>query len=280
MQLVESVTQMQGISSQVHALGKRIGMVATSGALHGGHLVMFDQARTASDVVVVIIFLNPRQFGPNEDFARYPRTLENDLKLCEARGVDYVFAPKVEDLFPEGFSTTVIEDRRSSVLCGVSRPQYFKALATLHTLFFNIVRPAVAIYGQKDPQLTAVVRKVNEDLRFGVEIQTSVTVRDSNGLALSARNAFLNDFQRKDALTIPRALQKGQELVDAGITNIDRVLAEVTHHLGSVRRLRTIYVTAVDRDTMEPMRQIVRGRTLVCVAVWCDEVRLLDCLAL
>lgn len=276
MQVHESLFEMQSTAVGWRSQGKLIALVPTSGALHAGHLSLIEMAKERADVVVVSIFVNPKEFGANEDYDRYPRNRAGDIETCEKAGVQAAFFPQAKDMFPSGHSTYVVEEKVSSGMCGISRPHYFRGAATAHVKLINLVRPDMVVMGMKDPQLATVIRKVMDDLHFPVDIALGPTVRGEDGLALDTRNQYLNDFQRSDATTIYKALQKGKELVDRGIRNVDRVLAEVTHHISQVRRLRVIYVVAVDRETMEPLREIEPGKSLIACAVWCDEVRLLD----
>ena len=279
-QVIESIQEMQAAVIRLKTDGRRVAWVPTSGCLHPGHFSLIEAARQQADCVVVSVFLHTRTFGANEDAARYPRTPEADAAACERLGVDILFTPREESLLPEGFSTMVAEDHVSAGLCGVSRPHYLRWAITLHVLLLQLVRPDWIVFGRRDPQLAAVMRKVVRDLFYPVEILCLPIVREADGLPYNARNRFLNDFQRRDAVLIPRALQKGADLVAAGITHVDRIMAEVTHQMAHSRRLRLIYVAVVDPDTMEPLRKIIPGQTLICVAVWCDEVRLLDSILL
>lgn len=276
MQVIESANEMQAKAIGLRTEGKEIGFVPTMGYLHEGHLSLIDLAKERADIVVVSIFVNPTQFGPAEDLDKYPRDLERDLQLCRERGADIVFAPPPSELYPEDYSTYVVEEKLSQPLCGVSRPQFFRGVCTVVAKLFNIVRPDIAIFGQKDAQQAAVVRRMVRDLHFPIEVVVSPTVREDDGLAMSSRNAYLNEFQRRDARRINAALMKGRALYDNGIENVDRIVAEITHEISDVRRLRVIYVQVVDKDTMQPLRRVEKGRTLIAVAVWCDEVRLID----
>jgi pantoate--beta-alanine ligase len=280
MQVIETVNNMQETAVQQRSQGRLIGLVATSGAIHGGHLSLVKQAQEKADLVVVSIFVNPREFGPNEDFERYPRSREKDLAACEAAGVDIVFIPTTKEMYPGGYSSAVTEERLGAGLCGISRPHYFRGACTVYTKLFNIVRPDFLVMGERDAQLVAVIRKLVGDLNFPIDIEVGPVVREEDGLAMNARNQYLTDFQRRDATLIFKALSEGTHLVEKGITNVDRVLAEVIHHISQSRRLRVIHVSAVHPETMEPRRQIERGETLVIAAVWCDEVRLVDCVRL
>lgn len=277
MQIIEAANQMQELSIGLRTEGKLIALVATNGALHPGHGALIARAREQADVVVLSAMVNPKEFGPNEDYQRYPRCSAEDARFAEENGVDILFRPEAKDLFPRGFSCHMEEDAISKTLCGISRPNYFKGVCTLHVLLINLVRPDVILVGWRDAQKAAVLEKLVAECYFPVSVERVATVRESDGLPANARNQYLNDFQRKDAATLPKALLEGKRLVDNGIRNIDRVLAEVTHHLTQVRRLRVIYVAAVHPTTMEPCRYSLEpGKTLVMTAVWCDEIRLID----
>lgn len=277
MHIIEDLNTMQETAMRLRTEGKLIALVSTNGYLHSGHAALIQRAREDADVVVLSAVVNPREFGPNEDFQRYPRSSSGDAIFCEAEGVDILFRPSPKALFPEGFSITVNEESVSAGLCGVSRPHYFKGVCTFHVLLFNLVRPDLLILGRRDAQKCVVLQKLIDELHYPISVAVVETVREHDGLAFNARNNYLNDFQRRDAVVLYRALLEGKKLADQGITNIDRILAEVTHHISQVRRLRVIYVTAVDPDAMVPVRgTILPGRTLVATAVWCDEVRLID----
>lgn len=276
MQIIQSVNEMQSIAVGMRVQGKLIGFVPTMGALHEGHLALVDAAKQQADFVVVSIFVNPTQFGPNEDFDRYPRTLESDLELCRQRGVDAVFTPSREDIYPDGYSTYINEEKLSRNLCGASRPGHFRGVTTVLSILFNIVRPDLATFGQKDAQQVAIVRKMTRDLRIPVEIITVPTLREPDGLAISSRNRYLEPVQREDAVAIYRALQAGKKLVESGVRNVDRVVAEVSYQLSHSRRIRVIYVSIVDPETMENQREITPGHSLLAVAAWMDQVRLID----
>ncbi len=276
MQIIQTITEMQSLAISLRTQGKLISLVPTMGALHEGHLRLIDIARQRADVVIVSIFVNPTQFGPNEDFAKYPRTLETDAAACEKRGADIIFAPKKDDIYPPGYSTYVTEERLSKGLCGISRPGHFRGVSTVVNLLFNITRPDFAVFGQKDAQQVAVIKKMVADLWLPVEIVVAPIVREQDGLAMSSRNQYLSEVQRHDASTIYRALREGKRLVDEGIRSPDRVLAEITHVLSQSRRIRLIYVALVDRETFAPVREIVPGKGLIAVAVWVNDVRLID----
>jgi pantoate--beta-alanine ligase len=226
--------------------------------------------------VVVSIFVNALQFPPNEITANYPRSFEADLALCERCGVQVVFAPKAEEIYPRGFSTYVAEETTSRMLCGPSRPTHFRGVTTLMAKLFNIVQPNFAYFGQKAVQRAAVVRKMVADLHFDVEVVVVPTVREPDGLAAGVRNREFTSNQRQDALAFHRALTRAKEMVDAGLRNPDRLIAEATHILSQHRRIRIIYIAIVDATTMEPARDVVPDKTMLAIAAWVDEIRLID----
>jgi pantoate--beta-alanine ligase len=276
MQIIQTITEMQSTAIGLRTQGKLIGLVPTMGALHEGHLKLIDAAKEKADVVIVSLFVNPTQFGPSEDFSKYPRTLEADIAACEARGADYIFAPKKDDIYPAGYSTYVTEERLSKGLCGISRPGHFRGVTTVVNILFNITRPDVAVFGQKDAQQAAIIQKMVTDLWLPVEVLVVPTVREADGMAMSSRNRYLSEDQRVEARKISQALREGKRLVDEGIRSVDRVLAEVTHILSQSRKLRVIYVAMVDKATMAPVREIEPGKALLAVAVWMGDVRLID----
>ena len=276
MQTIQSVNEMQSHAIGLRSSGRLIGLVPTMGSLHEGHLSLIDIAKEKSDKVIVSIFVNPTQFGPSEDYEKYPRVLEEDIEKCRERGADIVFNPSVDEMYPPGFSTFVTEEQISSGLCGVSRPHHFRGVTTVCLKLFNITRPDLVVLGQKDAQQCAVIRKMVTDLNISAEIVIGPTHRDADGMATSSRNAYLTDSQRQEALCISQSLRTAKNMVDSGTKSVDRIVAEVIHHLSLSRRIRVIYAQVVDRDTMEPAREIIPGQLLLCVGAWADQIRLVD----
>lgn len=276
MQKVESVSEMRRVAAELKQAGRTIALVPTSGALHAGHAALVTLAAAKADVVVVAVFANPLAFGPSENFARYPRSPEADVQWCEERGVGVVFLPAVEEIFPRGYSTYVTEEAVSKPLCGVSRPTHFRGVTTGVAKLLNVVRPDFLVLGQRDAQQVAVVRKMVADLCFGVEVIVAPIVREADGLVVTVRNRELTSGQRQEAAALHAALLRAKEMAAHGVRSPDRVIAEVTHLLGERRRIRVIYVAIVDPQTMEPLREVVPGRTLLAIAAWVDEVRLID----
>lgn len=276
MQKIETVQEMRSVAAQFRQAGRTIALVPTSGALHAGHVSLIELAEQRADVVVVAVFVNPLAFSSSDNIARYPRTPEADLRLCESLQVDAVFMPAVEEMYPKGFSTYVVEETVSKPLCGVSRPTHFRGVTTGTAKLLNIVRPDVLVLGQRDAQLAAVVRKMVDDLHCGVEVVVAPTVREPDGLAVAVRNRDLSPGQRLEAQAINQALVRAKEMVAQGVRSTDRIIAEATHLLGERRQIRVIYVSMVDAVTMEPVCELTPGRTLLAIAVWVNEVRLID----
>src|SRR5258707_11053736 len=226
MHTISSSTEITAISKQARGANKRVGFVPTMGALHAGHISLVRAARAQSDVLIVSIFVNPLQFGPKEDFSKYPRTLERDCGLLTAENVDYVFAPSVEEMYPQGASTWVIVEGITDRLDGRSRPGHFRGVSTVVAKLFHIVQPDLAFFGQKDAAQAAILQKMACDLNFDVRIVVCPTVREPDGLAMSSRNAYLNPAQRQKAAALYRALMRVQALADEGERDSGKLLAE------------------------------------------------------
>lgn len=276
MQKITAVTEMQTLAEDLRSKDQIIALVPTMGALHEGHLSLIRLASEQADTVVVSIFVNPTQFGPSEDYAKYPRDLERDLQLCEQAGADVVFAPSIEEVYPKGYSTYVSEEYVGKPLEGASRPTHFRGVTTIVAKLFNMVRPDVAFFGQKDAQQVAVIRKMVQDLNFTVNIVVGPTLREPEGLAMSSRNRYLSTLQKQDALVIQEALNMAKNMVTQGEYRADRLIAEATHLLSQKRRIRVIYIAVVDRNTMDSVREVHPGQHMMAIAAWVDEVRLID----
>lgn len=276
MQKIETITAMRTAAAKLRASGRRVTLLPTLGALHAGHASLVRLARARGDAVVVSTFVNPLQFGPSEDYAKYPRTPAADVAFAEREGVEVLFTPTAEEMFPKGFSTQLSEDFVSKPLCGVVRTALFRGTLTCWLKLLNIVQPAALLLGEKDAQQVAVVRKVVQDLALPVEILVGPVVRDADGFAVSARNSYLPPAHREEALAVYRALCRAKEMVDSGVKSSDRIVAELTHILAEKRRLRVIYISVVNRETMEAIREVVSGQHLIAISYWVDEVRLTD----
>ena len=252
-----------------------MGFVPTMGALHIGHISLIEAAVECCDYVVVSIFVNPTQFGPGEDFAKYPRPLARDLEICEKHGVHAVFAPTPEEMYSRENLTWVTVEQLTEPLCGRFRPGHFRGVATVCTKLFNIVGPDLAFFGQKDAQQTAVIRRMVADLNMPLEIVVCPTIREPDGLAVSSRNQYLNPQERKDAGVIFRSLQRGVELMRAGETDAARIKEDICAILRQVPALRVEYVSVVDAESLQELDQ-VRGEVLVAVAGRLGSTRLID----
>jgi pantoate--beta-alanine ligase len=276
MQKIETIIAMREAAAELRRAGRKIAFLPTLGALHAGHASLIRLAKEDGRAVVVSAFVNPLQFGASEDYSRYPRTAPADAALAEREGADIIFTPTAEEMFPKGFSSIVQEDLISKPLCGVARPALFRGTLTCWLKLLNIVQPDVLVLGEKDVQQVAVVKKVAADLQLPVTIITGPTVRDADGMAISARNTYLTPSQRDEALAVVRALRKAKEMVESGVKSTDRLVAEATHIVGQKRRLRVIYISVVDRRTMEQLREVSPGECLIAISYWVDEVRLTD----
>jgi pantoate--beta-alanine ligase len=252
-----------------------IGLVPTMGALHAGHEKLIETARRDSGTVVVSMFVNPIQFGPNEDFARYPRTLEQDLEICTRLGVDLVFEPSVREMYPVPQRTFVEVSRVSDHLCGKSRPGHFRGVATVVLKLFEIVRPHCAYFGEKDMQQLAVIRRMVADLNVPVTIIGVPTVRETDGLALSSRNKYLNPEERKAAPLLYRALQEAAARVRAGERDSARARDAALMVLGKSPLIRPEYFEIVDPDELQPVATI-DGPVRIAAAIWIGTTRLID----
>ncbi|ODN30871.1 pantoate--beta-alanine ligase [Fervidobacterium thailandense] len=274
MRLVQTVAEMKSIVRELHNQHKSIGFVPTMGYLHEGHLSLVRRARAENDVVVVSIFVNPTQFGPNEDFERYPRDLERDLRLLEPLGVNYVFHPTVEEMYPKNYSVYVEEISLSRYLCGASRPGHFRGVCTVVTKLFNIVKPTRAYFGQKDAQQFRILKRMVENLNMDVEMVELPIVREPDGLAMSSRNVYLTPEERKEATRLYRALKRAEELIADGEREVSILKAEMMKVLEHPL-LKIDYVEIVDEATLEPVER-VEGRVLIALAVFVGKARLID----
>lgn len=274
MRLVHTVAEMKHISKQLLSSGKTIGFVPTMGYLHEGHLSLVKRARAENDVVVVSIFVNPTQFGPNEDFKEYPRDLERDLRLLEPLGVDYVFYPSVDEMYPPQYSVFVEEILLSRFLCGARRPGHFRGVCTIVAKLFNIVKPTRAYFGQKDAQQFRILKRMVENLNMDVEMIEMPIVREPDGLALSSRNVYLSPEEREVATKLYASLKRAEELYNSGERDASRIkeaMIEVLSH----PLIRVDYVEIVDETTLEPVLRI-EGKVVVAVAAFVGKARLID----
>ncbi|HEY3347509.1 MAG TPA: pantoate--beta-alanine ligase [Nitrospirota bacterium] len=275
MKFIDNIREMAETARKIKSAGKSIGLVPTMGYLHEGHMSLVRRSRRENEVTVLSIFVNPTQFGPNEDLDKYPRDLSGDLARCEAEGVDIVFAPTASAMYPEGYGTFVSVEGVSEGLCGTSRPGHFRGVATVVNKLFNIAMPDKAYFGAKDFQQTAVVRRMASDLNMAVEVIVCPTVREADGLAISSRNSFLSSEERKAALSISRGLKKAGEVYKSGEKDTARLKEAVLQEISGEPILRVDYIECVDPDSIKSVH-IADKTVLIAVAVFAGGTRLID----
>lgn len=275
MRIIESVIEMQQEADAWRREGKRIALVPTMGYLHKGHLSLARGVRDRADVVVMSIFVNPTQFGPSEDFDRYPRDLERDVDLAEGAGVDVIFAPGVREMYPKGYQTYVEVVDVTRPLCGRNRPGHFRGVTTVVSKLFNIVKPHTAIFGEKDFQQLVTIRRMAEDLNMGIEVLGLPTVREADGLAMSSRNKYLTAAQRRSALKLSESLERAQRLLESGERQSERILNEVRSILEESGDIDIDYAELRDPDTLEETARI-EGPVLLALAARLGPTRLID----
>ena len=275
MEIIESVAEMQKRADKLRMEGKKIGFVPTMGFLHEGHLSLLRIAKQHCDELVLSIFVNPAQFGPNEDFDSYPRDLERDLGLARQEGVDCVFVPTDETLYQKNYQSYVELEKLPAHLCGLSRPLFFRGVATVVTQLFNIVKPHVAVFGEKDFQQLAIIRQMVEDLKFDIEVLAGPIVREADGLAMSSRNAYLKPEQREAALSLFKVLAQSQEMVEAGTVESAALVDNARQVFSRYSDIEVDYISVCDPETLDEVVE-VRGRTLMALAVNLKGIRLID----
>lgn len=275
MKVIRNIHQMYQFSRKAGLKGKTIGFVPTMGALHKGHLSLIRQAHQENDIVVVSIFVNPAQFGAKEDFKHYPRPIKKDISLCKEEGVDFIFYPTASRMYPDGFRTYVNVEELSDCLCGESRPGHFKGVATVVTKLFNIVLPDVAYFGQKDAQQAVIIKKMLYDLNMPVKIKVLPTVREKDGLALSSRNVYLNERERKDAVVLFNSLNLARDLINRGVRDTAKIIGLMKQLIYKKKSAKIDYISIVDTDNLKPLKKI-SAKALVALAVWIGKMRLID----
>ena len=279
MKIGVTIAETRATCRAARASGRRLGLVPTMGALHEGHLSLVRVAKATCDAVAVSIFVNPTQFGPNEDLSRYPRPFERDCQLLEKEGIDILFAPRVEEIYPPGAVSWVLVEGLSEKLDGGSRPGHFRGVTTIVAKLFHIVEPNVAFFGQKDAAQLAVIRRMVQDLNFPVEIVACPIVREPDGLAMSSRNAYLNRDERVRARVLQRALQETREQFLAGERSAAKLISIGKEVLAGEPEVRLDYFEIVDPDTLEPIERVSQ-KALVAVAAFVGRTRLIDNLML
>ena len=275
MQVIRSARHMSELSRRFQRQGKRIGVVPTMGALHEGHASLIRVAAGRNDIAIVTIFVNPLQFGPREDFHRYPRTLAKDCRIARAAGADVIFAPTVRQIYPKDFQTDVEAGPLAVRWEGRARPGHFRGVATIVTILFELTRPTNAYVGQKDYQQTLIIQRLVRDLQMPIRVQVLPTVRERDGLAMSSRNAYLTSHERAQATVLSRALRTARARIRAGARRAQPLIDEMRQMIREVPTAHVDYLGVADAHTLEPQRRL-RGRLVILVAVWIGGTRLID----
>jgi pantoate--beta-alanine ligase len=276
MEVVHTIPELRAAVARARQAGKAIGFVPTMGCLHEGHLSLIRRAREEAAFVVVSIFVNPTQFGPNEDFSKYPRTFAEDRAGCEAAGASLIFAPAADDFYPAGASTWVDVEGISAQLCGEFRPGHFRGVATVVAMLFNAAQADVAVFGRKDLQQLAVIRRMVRDLHIPVRIIAHETVRESNGVAMSSRNRYLTSVQMAQATAIPAAMVAAKALAQTGVTDAARLRDAAVAVLATQPTLKLQYCEIVDLETMAPVTSTTGLRCAIAIACHLGATRLID----
>jgi pantoate--beta-alanine ligase len=275
MEIVSKASRMREVAKALQARQQSLAFVPTMGALHEGHLSLVRRARELADAVVVSIFVNPTQFGPNEDFTRYPRDLQNDCRLLSAQDVDYLFTPEVGEIYPEDSRTFVEVEGWGEYLCGTTRPGHFRGVTTVVAKLFNIVSPDFAVFGRKDAQQAILIERMTRDLKFDIRIVTCPIVREPDGLAMSSRNRYLNPAQRQAAIVLYHSLLRARAMIERGESNAAVIRECMKEVFNSEPLARIDYIELVDPATLRPADP-VRDETLIAVAAYIGTTRLID----
>lgn len=275
MKIVDNISRMSTLSKMLKKEGKVIGFVPTMGYLHDGHLSLVRTAKKHTDVVVMSIFVNPLQFGPGEDFEKYPRDFKHDEEVAGSAGADILFYPASKDIYPEGYSTYVNVEGLTDGLCGASRPGHFRGVATIVAKLFGIVRPDVAYFGQKDAQQAIVIKKMVEDLNMGIEIKMVPIVREKDGLAMSSRNVYLSESERRDAVVLYQSLKKAESLVEQGERDSKKIIKAMESMIKEKSSARIDYISVVNTKNLKDMNKI-SGEVLIALAAFVGKTRLID----
>ncbi len=274
-EIIETVDSMQEKAEEIRLSGKKIGLFPTLGFLHEGHLELIRQGRKRADILVMSLFVNPTQFGPNEDLDKYPRDIEGDIKKAEGEGVDLVFMPSPAEMYPDGFQSSVIVKRITDFLCGQYRPGHFEGVTTVVAKLFNIIKPHFALFGQKDFQQLAVIKRMVKDLNMDIEIVEVPTVREHDGLAMSSRNKYLNPEERKSALCIKKSIDTAIKMAGEGELRSDKIIASLRNLIMSFPSSDIEYINICDPETLEDINTL-KEKSLLALAVKVGTTRLID----
>ena len=275
MKIIKNIGTMQKIALALKRRGKSIGFVPTMGALHDGHASLIKKAWKENDISIVSIFVNPTQFGPKEDYLKYPRPFINDKKICANLGIDYIFIPKVNEMYPEGYLTFVNVNKMPDVLCGAFRPGHFRGVTTIVSKLFNIVQPDRAYFGLKDYQQIKIIEKMIKDLNFPVKIVPCPIVREKSGLALSSRNTYLSKDERLNSLKIRESLKLVECMIKSGAKGFGKILSAVIKNINKIPNSKVDYVKIVHPETLEYLN-VIKLPVVIAAAVWVGKTRLID----
>jgi len=277
MKVITTICEMQQAADELRKLGKKIGVVPTMGYLHDGHLSLISLAKQHADVIITTLFVNPTQFGPTEDFEKYPRNFERDKKLAESAGTDILFVPSKEEMYPSDHLTNINVERITSVLEGKIRPTHFRGVTTIVAKLFNITKPHIAVLGQKDAQQSIVIQRMVEDLDFDIKIIIAPTVRESDGLAMSSRNVYLSATERKESTVLYQSLQLAKRLIDEGERDCSIIISDMSKLITSKPSARIDYVSISDASSLEELVTLrPAGNILISLAVRIGTTRLID----
>jgi len=276
MKIIRLIDEMKKEMVRRRSRGDCIGLVPTMGYLHQGHLSLIRESVRKNSCTVVSVYVNPTQFGPGEDYERYPRDLDRDAKILTDAGVDYLFIPSNEDMYPTGYKTYVEVHDLQDVMCGASRPGHFRGVCTVVLKLFHITKPHKAYFGQKDAQQAVILKKMADDLNMEVKISVLPIVRERDGLALSSRNSLLNPDQRETALCLYQSLQLAEKLFEQGERNSSKIINLMKNHIKKKKGAHIDYVVIVNKNNLESMAKIRKGETLIAGAVYIGKVRLID----
>ena len=275
MKIIKTVKEMQAEAEKLRQAGRVIGFVPTMGYLHEGHLSLVRIARERADVVIVSIFVNPTQFGPNEDLEKYPRDFERDERLAEEAGADIIFYPSEKEMYPAGYLTYVTVDEITKTLCGASRPTHFRGVITICAKLFHAVKPHLAVFGQKDAQQAVVIRRMVKDLDFDMEIVVGPIIREEDGLAISSRNSYLSPEEREEALSLHQSLKMAEEMVRKGERRTRDIVDKMRKLIEEKKRTQIDYIDVIRPETLKPLERI-EDRALIAMAVFVGKTRLID----
>ena len=275
--VIKTVEEMQKFSSIARLSGEKIGLVPTMGFLHDGHLSLVKKSKSLADVTIVSIFVNPTQFAPTEDLEKYPRDFKRDEELLNDAGVDAIFYPSVEEIYPKGFQTYVEVNEITKELEGEKRPAHFKGVTTIVNMLFNIVKPDFAVFGQKDAQQVAVIKQMTRDMRMGIDILVQPITREEDGLAMSSRNIYLNEKERKDALVLSRSLDKARKMIDEGEREVKKIITKIKSVLDSVDTSDKDYVAVVNAVSFKAVKKLEeKNEYYILIACKIGKTRLID----